>query len=73
MGDILRLDFGRSIIVRPDESALAVFFEFMWPTLLLVGVSTIFSTVIGIWMGIRAGWRRGKSFDNASMGVSLVL
>jgi peptide/nickel transport system permease protein len=73
MGDMARLDFGRSIIVRPDESALAVFFEFMWPTLLLVGVSTIFSTAIGIWMGIRAGWRRGKTFDNASMGVSLVL
>lgn len=73
MRDMLTLDFGKSIIVRPDESALAVFFEFMWPTLLLVGVSTIFATAIGVWLGIRGGWRRGKALDNASMGVSLVL
>jgi peptide/nickel transport system permease protein len=73
LGDMLRLDFGRSIIVRPDEPVLGVFFEFLWPTLLLVGVSTAFATLIGVWLGIRGGWRRGKTFDNASMGISLVL
>ena len=35
----------------------------VWPTLLLLGVSTILSTVIGVWIGIRGGWRRGSWFD----------
>jgi peptide/nickel transport system permease protein len=72
MGDILRFDLGTSIIVRADESVLPVVFEHLWPTLLLVGVSTILSIVIGVWMGIRAGWRRGGGFDLSSMGISLV-
>ena len=45
----------------------------MWPTLLLVGLSTIFSTVFGMLMGIYGGWRRSGAFDLSSMGVSLVL
>jgi peptide/nickel transport system permease protein len=73
VGDAVRLDFGDSITVQSGRPVLEIFMEFLWPTLLLVGVSTIFSTVIGVWMGIRAGWRRGGYFDRGSMGVSLVL
>ncbi len=72
IGDTLRLDFGTSLTVQSGRSVLEVFFAFMWPTLLLVGVSTFFSVLIGVWMGIRAGWRRGGAFDRSSMGVSLV-
>jgi peptide/nickel transport system permease protein len=72
MGDIARLDFGTSITVQSGEPVLEVFLGFLWPTLLLVGVSTIFSVLIGVWMGIRAGWRRGGAFDRATMGVSLL-
>jgi peptide/nickel transport system permease protein len=73
MGDTLRGDLGQSIIQRPGEDVTAIFGEFMWPTLLLVGVSTIVSTVLGIFMGIYAGWRRNGKFDLFSMGFSLVL
>lgn len=73
MGDLLRLDLGKSIIVRGDEPVVSVFFEFLGPTLLLVGISTILSTIIGVWMGIRAGWSRGGAFDLSSMGFSLIL
>jgi peptide/nickel transport system permease protein len=73
MGDLLRLDLGKSIIVRGDESVVSVFFEFLGPTLLLVGISTVFSIIIGVWMGIRAGWSRGGAFDLSSMGFSLIL
>lgn len=73
MGDLLRLDLGKSIIVRGDEPVVSVFFEFLGPTLLLVGISTVLSTVIGVWMGIRAGWSRGGAFDLSSMGFSLIL
>ncbi len=73
LSDTARLDFGTSITVNSGESVLGLFLEFMWPTLLLVGVSTLFSVLIGVWMGIRAGWRRGGLFDRASMGASLIL
>ncbi|MGZ8597545.1 MAG: ABC transporter permease [Actinomycetota bacterium] len=72
IGDALRLDFGSSLTVQSGRPVLDVFLSFLWPTLLLVGVSTFFSVVIGVWMGIRAGWRRGGAFDRASMGVSLI-
>ena len=55
------------------ESVRSVILRFLPPTLLLVGISTIFSMIIGIWMGIRSGWRRGSGFDRASMFSSLVL
>jgi len=73
LGDTARLDFGSSITVNSGESVFGLFMEFLWPTLLLVGVSTTFSVLIGVWMGIRAGWRRGSVFDRASMGASLIL
>jgi peptide/nickel transport system permease protein len=41
-------------------------------TLLLVGSSTIASTIIGIAIGIWAGWRRGSKFDVGSTGVTLL-
>jgi peptide/nickel transport system permease protein len=66
-------NLGESLIVYPGESVTSIFAEFMWPTLILVGLSTIFSTVIGMLMGIYGGWRRGKGFDLSSMGTSLVL
>jgi peptide/nickel transport system permease protein len=72
MSDTLRLDFGTSLTVQSGRPVIEVFLEFLWPTLLLVGVSTLFSVLIGVWMGIRAGWRRGGVFDRTSMGVSLV-
>jgi peptide/nickel transport system permease protein len=46
--------------------------ERIWPTLLLVGTSTVASAVIGLLIGIRAGWRRGSAFDVGSTGTTLV-
>jgi peptide/nickel transport system permease protein len=55
------------------ETVMSVFWRFFPPTLLLVGISTALSMAIGIWMGIRSGWRRGSSFDRFSMFFSLIL
>jgi peptide/nickel transport system permease protein len=55
------------------EPVMSVFLRFLWPTLLLVGLSTFFSMILGVWMGIRSGWRRGSAFDRSSMISSLVL
>ncbi|PZS04008.1 MAG: ABC transporter permease [Pseudonocardiales bacterium] len=43
------------------------------PTLLLTGSSTLISIVLGIWLGVRSGWRHGSRLDRLSSGVSLTL
>jgi peptide/nickel transport system permease protein len=43
----------------------------VWPTVLLIGLSTLASTVIGIWIGIAQGWRRGSTFDQSMLGFTL--
>ena len=45
----------------------------IWPTLLLIGTSTIASIVLGVWIGIAQGWRWGSKFDQGWLGVTLVL
>jgi peptide/nickel transport system permease protein len=71
--DTARLNLGVSLFVNPGESVSAVFFHDLWPTILLVGTSTVASTLLGIWMGIRGGWRRGGVGDISYMTGSLVL
>ena len=43
----------------------------LWPTLLLMGSSTIISVVLGMWLGIRSGWRPGSLLDRASSGSAI--
>jgi len=62
---------GISLRYRVPVSQLLL--DRMWPTLLLVGTSTVLSTLIGVWIGIRGAWRRGGSFDRVSTGTSLTL
>ncbi len=45
----------------------------VWPTLLLIGTSTIASIILGVYIGIVQGWRRGSKFDKSMLGVTLVL
>jgi peptide/nickel transport system permease protein len=45
----------------------------VWPTVVLLGTSTVLATVIGIAIGIRAGWKRDSAFDRVSTGVTLTL
>jgi peptide/nickel transport system permease protein len=69
--DILSGDLGISYkFRRPVSDVIA---ERIGPTVLLVGLSTILSTVIGLYIGIRGAWRRGSVFDRMSLGASLTL
>jgi peptide/nickel transport system permease protein len=45
----------------------------VWPTVLLIGTSTIASILLGVWIGIAQGWRWGSRFDKGWLGVTLVL
>ncbi len=44
----------------------------IWPTVLLVGLSTIFSTIIGVWFGIASAWRRGTKKDITLTSTGMV-
>jgi peptide/nickel transport system permease protein len=43
----------------------------IWPTVLLVGSSTILSAILGVFAGIRAAWRRNSGFDRGSTATSM--
>lgn len=45
--------------------------EAIWPTIALVGTATTLSMIIGIAIGIRAGWRRRSRFDVGSTTFSM--
>jgi peptide/nickel transport system permease protein len=69
--DTLRGDLGISYKFRRPVSEVIA--QRIWPTVLLLGVSTVLSTVIGLWIGIRGAWRRGSVFDRVSLGSALAL
>ncbi|HEX6207752.1 MAG TPA: ABC transporter permease [Actinomycetota bacterium] len=54
---------------RPVAGVIA---ERIWPTVLLVGISTLAATAIGLLIGIYGAWRRGSKLDLGSLGTSLV-
>ncbi len=47
--------------------------ERFWPTMLLVGTSTILAMVLGVWIGTLGAWNRGGRFDRISTGSTLTL
>lgn len=71
VGGIFRGDLGTSYgYNRPVADLIA---ERFWPTLLLVGTATILAIALGLWLGVRAAWRRGSGFDRGQTGVALTL
>ena len=66
-----QFDLGVSIRYNVPVSELIV--DRMWPTIALVGFSTILATVIGIYLGMVSAWRRGGRFDKVSTGTTLTL
>jgi peptide/nickel transport system permease protein len=70
IGDTLTGELGISTsLSRPVTEIIG---EAIWPTVLLLGVSTIAATVIGILLGIWGAWRRGTLADTTTLGFALV-
>ena len=67
----LKGDLGVSL--RTDRTVSAMIMDRLWPTVLLVGLGTLFSSLFGILIGIKGGWDRGSTFDTTSQTGSLVL
>ena len=67
----VRLDFGYSTDTgRPVWTTIK---ELLPNTLWLVGLSTVITVALGLWLGAKAGWRRGSRFDKFSTGTSMLL
>ena len=64
-------ELGYSILYHQDVSKILL--DRLWPTLLLVGTSTVLAALLGVWLGIRSGWDRGGWFDRFSTSGSLTL
>ena len=68
--DTLTLNFGHSYAFQGRDVGRLIS-QSIWPTLLLVGTSTIASSAIGLLIGIYGGWRHGSRFDVWSQGFTL--
>jgi peptide/nickel transport system permease protein len=64
-------DLGVSIRYRVPVSELML--DRMWPTILLVGTSTILAAGLGVYIGMVSAWNRGRSLDRVWTGSTLTL
>lgn len=71
MKDTVTLNFGDSFFLQGESVSKAIS-QRIWPTILLVGTSTIASIIFGLIIGIYAGWRRNTFFDYGWLGFTLV-
>ncbi len=70
----IRNPFSSNLVsLQSGESVWSVVGDAFWPTMLLLGVSTIASATIGIWLGIHSAWGRGGRFDHVTTGSTLTL
>lgn len=66
---LLHGDLGMSFMFK--QPVISVIGEKLFPTILLVGVSTLIAIIVGIYIGIVAASRRGKKIDVISLTLSL--
>jgi peptide/nickel transport system permease protein len=71
LAGVARGDFGLSYQSR--QPVLDIIAARLPATLLLTGTALVLASVIGLWIGARAGWRAGSRFDRVQVGVSLTL
>ncbi|MBW3663887.1 MAG: ABC transporter permease [Actinobacteria bacterium] len=70
LGDIVRFDFGESL--WQDRSAMAIVFEHLPRTLILVSASIVLAVVIAVPLGIVASLRPGSILDRVSTTLGLI-
>jgi peptide/nickel transport system permease protein len=71
LGALLHGDLGISFQYR--QPVTTVIADRVWPTILLVGISTILCTIFGLWIGVHSAWRRDSLFDRVATGATLTL
>lgn len=71
LGQIFRGDLGISVAYFPTPVADVISQTLPW-TVALVGISTVISFVIGVGLGMLAGWKRGSWIDNLIPATTLL-
>jgi peptide/nickel transport system permease protein len=71
LDNVFHLNLGYSYQFQEPVSTMIA--QRIGPTLLLMGVSTVISIVVGLWLGIRSGWRHGSLLDRIASGTSITL
>ncbi|WP_079168143.1 ABC transporter permease [Streptomyces colonosanans] len=56
-----------------QQSVASLTMDRLGPTLLLMGTSFAISVVLGLWLGLRSGWRAGSLFDRITSATALTL
>jgi peptide/nickel transport system permease protein len=56
-----------------QQSVASLVMSRLGPTLLLMGTSFVISVALGLWLGVRSGWRAGSLFDRITSGTALTL
>ncbi|AVT28759.1 MULTISPECIES: ABC transporter permease [unclassified Plantactinospora] len=62
LGNLLRGEFGLSVSYYPTPVSKVLSQSLPW-TVVMVGVATVLSVLLGITLGMLAGWRRGTWLD----------
>jgi peptide/nickel transport system permease protein len=65
-------DLGVSIKFQ-NRPVIDVISDFLWPTVLLIGLGEFVAIIVGLTVGAYAGWRRGGIVDKVGTGASLIL
>jgi peptide/nickel transport system permease protein len=65
----LQLNLGRSYV--SNEPVMAEIWDRAWPTIALVGVSTLLSTIFGVMIGVAAAWKRRTKTDYGWTGFTM--
>ena len=64
-----QLNLGRSYV--SNEPVMSEIWDRAWPTIALVGLSTLLSTVFGVVIGIAAAWKRRTKTDYGWTGFTM--
>ncbi|GAA3749415.1 ABC transporter permease [Plantactinospora mayteni] len=62
LGNLLRGEFGLSVAYYPTPVSKVLSQSLPW-TVVMVGIATVLSVLLGITLGMLAGWRRGTWLD----------
>lgn len=67
---LAHLNLGRSY--ETNASVISEIGHAAWPTIALVGIATVLSTIFGVLSGITAGWARGGIKDHGLTSFSMI-
>ena len=56
-----------------NQSVSSLIGERIGPTLLLTLTAAFFSVLLGLWVGVRSGWKEGSVFDRINSSIALTL